>query len=45
MPPLDEYMEEISDIWDSHWMTNMGVKHQKLETNLKEYFGISNIVL
>lgn len=45
MPPLDEYMEEISDIWDSHWMTNMGVKHQKLETNLKEYFGISNISL
>ena len=30
MPSLDEYVDEIRDIWDSHWLTNMGVKHQKL---------------
>lgn len=28
MPTLDEYIDEIRDIWESHWLTNMGVKHQ-----------------
>ena len=27
MPPFEEYTEEIKDIWQSHWLTNMGVKH------------------
>ena len=43
MPELDEYVEEIKDIWDSHWMTNMGIKHQKLEEELKKYLGVSDI--
>lgn len=30
MPTLDEYVEEIRSIWDSHWLTNMGVKHRQL---------------
>ena len=29
MPELDEYVEEIRDIWDTHWLTNMGDKHKK----------------
>lgn len=37
MPPLEEYMEEIRDLWESHWLTNMGAKHQKLEAELKDY--------
>lgn len=45
MPELDEYVEEIKDIWDSHWMTNMGIKHQKLEEELKKYLGVSDISL
>ena len=45
MPSLDEYVDEIRDIWDSHWLTNMGVKHQKLQKELEEYFGISHVVL
>jgi len=28
LPPKEEYIEEIKDIWDSHWLTNMGEKHQ-----------------
>lgn len=24
MPELDEYMNEIASMWDSHWLTNMG---------------------
>ena len=34
MPDFDEYLEEIKDLWDSHWLTNMGVKHQKLQKEL-----------
>ena len=45
MPSLDEYMEEIKDIWDSHWLTNMGVKHKQLENKLKEYLDVENISL
>ena len=40
MPPFEEYAEEIKDIWQSHWLTNMGVKHQKLQAELKEYLGV-----
>ena len=28
MPPMEEYIAEIQDIWQSRWLTNMGVKHQ-----------------
>lgn len=45
MPSLDEYVDEIRDLWESHWLTNMGVKHQKLERKLKEYLGVENISL
>ena len=24
MPSLDEYIEEIRPIWESHWLTNWG---------------------
>lgn len=45
MPPFEEYTEEIKDIWQSHWLTNMGVKHQKLQAELKKYLGVENIEL
>ena len=35
MPELDEYVEEIRDIWDTHWLTNMGAKHKKLGSSIK----------
>lgn len=40
MPTLEEYTEEIKDLWDTHWLTNMGIKHKTLEANLAEYLGI-----
>ena len=43
--PLDEYIEEIKDIWDSCWLTNMGVKHQLLEKKLSERLDCPNITL
>jgi len=45
MPSLNEYVDEIKDIWDTHWLTNMGPKHQKLQDRLKEYLQIDNIEL
>ena len=30
MPSYEEYCEEIKDMWDTHWLTNMGPKHQKI---------------
>ncbi len=45
MPNIDEYFNEIKDLWESHWLTNMGIKHQKLEKELKEYLEVKNISL
>lgn len=45
MPDFDEYAEEIKSIWDSHWLTNMGPKHQELQKQLKEYLSVENIDL
>ena len=36
MPELDEYVEEIKGLFESHWLTNMGVKHNELEEKLAE---------
>ena len=45
MPPYEEYIEEIKDIWESHWLTNMGSKHNLLESKLKDYLSVDHISL
>ena len=45
MPTLEEYIEEIRPIWDSHWLTNMGVKHKTLQAELQKYMGVPNVEL
>jgi len=45
MPKFEEYIEEIKDLWESHWLTNMGVKHKQLETELSQYLNAPNITL
>lgn len=45
MPEKEEYYKEIEELWNSHFLTNMGVKHQKLEMELKEYLGVEHIEL
>ena len=45
MPPIEEYISEISELWNSHMLTNMGKKHKQLEEELKRYLGIENISL
>ena len=43
--PLEEYVEEIRDIWDTHWMTNMGAKHRELQERLTEFLGVEQLDL
>ncbi len=45
VPSFDDYINEIRDIWDTHWLTNMGSKHKRLQAELKEYLGVENIDL
>lgn len=45
MPDFDEYVEEIRNLWDSRWLTNMGEKHQRLEKALTEYLEVDYITL
>ena len=45
LPPIEEYVEEIKTIWDSHWLTNMGAIHQRLNIALNEYLGTTNLSL
>lgn len=45
MPSFDEYIEEIRDIWDSHWLTNMGTHYKELKEKLKEYLKVEDIAL
>lgn len=45
MPKLEEYMEEIAPIWDTHWLTNMGSKHRQLQAELEQYLGIPHVTL
>lgn len=45
MPPFEEYVDEIKDLWDSHWVTNMGSKHRRFEAALKSYLGCDYLTL
>lgn len=45
MPPIEEYIEEIRDIWDSRWLTHTGPKHQKLTSELSRLLGGAEISL
>lgn len=45
MPSYEEYCEEIRDIWDTRWLTNMGSKHQQLEADLKSYLDTPYVTL
>ena len=45
MPSMEEYIEEIRSIWDSHWLTNMGEKHKALQAELQKYMGVPNVEL
>lgn len=45
MPSYEEYIEAIKPLWDSHFVTNMGLYHDELETKLKEYLNVTQMSL
>lgn len=45
MPSIEEYIEEIRPIFESHHLTNMGPIYKKLQHQLIEYLGIPELSL
>lgn len=45
LPPLEELVPYLQEIWDSKWITNNGSFHKRLEQALSEYLGVPYISL
>ena len=45
LPPLEEFLPYLQEIWDSKCLTNNGPFHQALEAALEEYLGVSDLAL
>jgi len=45
LPPLEEFIPYLRQIWDSKMLTNGGPMHQQLEQALCEYLGVEYICL
>jgi dTDP-4-amino-4,6-dideoxygalactose transaminase len=45
LPPLEEFIPYLEDIWNSKWLTNNGKFHKALEQALCEYLGVKYISL
>lgn len=45
LPDLDDFTEELRNIWDSKWITNNGSYHKKLEAALADYLGVPYVSL
>ncbi len=45
LPDFSAYTDEIRDLWDSRWLTNMGEKHKELESQLAKYLDVPYVAL
>ena len=45
MPSFEEYCAEIKDMWETHWLTNMGVKHKTFQAQLEAYLRVPHVTL
>lgn len=45
LPPLEEFLPYLEQIWASKVLTNGGIMHQRLESALGEYLGVPHISL
>ena len=45
LPPLDEFIPYLQQVWDRKWLTNKGPFHQQLEEELADYLGVKYISL
>lgn len=44
LPPKEEYIDLINNIWERNWLTNNGPLVNKLELKLKEYLGLDHLL-
>lgn len=45
LPPLDEFIIYLEQIWESKWITNDGDFHQEFEKKLADFLGVKYISL
>lgn len=45
LPPLEEFIPYLEDIWQSKWLTNAGKFHQEFEKSMAEYLGVKYVSL
>jgi len=45
LPPLEEFLPYLEQIWDKKWLTNGGPFHQELEKKLSDYLGVEHLAL
>ncbi len=45
LPPLEEFIPYLQQIWDSHQLTNAGPFHQQFEQALAKYLGVPYVAL
>jgi dTDP-4-amino-4,6-dideoxygalactose transaminase len=43
LPPLDEYLSYIEQIWENHILTNSGPFHDRFERELAEYLRVKHL--
>lgn len=45
MPTIEDYVEEIKPIFESHWMTNMGPVYKKFQRQVMDYLQVPEMSL
>jgi dTDP-4-amino-4,6-dideoxy-D-glucose transaminase len=45
LPPLDEFLPHLEQIWSNRWLTNAGPFHERLEHELAAYLGVPHVAL
>lgn len=45
LPPLEEFVDSLKQIWDRKILTNNGPFHQNLEKMMAEYLGVKHVAL
>lgn len=44
LPPIDEYIDQIKEIWDTHWITNQGPLHERFIEQTKSILKVPQVV-
>lgn len=45
LPPIEEYMAELSVVWETKWLTNQGILHEKFRDQLKQFMKSKQVTL